>query len=156
MKSIKKYIMILSFIGLFAGCSQSATSVFKKDAIYAQNLQYTKVGKVIYNDEVEALINITYLNSVNSLKWDNKKQNFIVGIYIQDGIEEGYTLKMNGNSFIEKEEIDKLNDLYENIAYKNSWAKYYIITFENTKDKKIILNYSHNKKGSTDISFDKE
>ena len=156
MKSIKKYIMILSFIGLFAGCSQSATSVFKKDAIYAQNLQYTKVGKVIYEDEVEVLINITYLNSVNSLKWDNKYQNFIVGIYIPEGKEEEYILKMNQQSFIDKKEIDKSSNLYENIAYKNNWAKYYIVTFKNTKDKKIVLNYAHTKKGNVNISFEKE
>lgn len=148
--------MILSFIGLFVGCSKSATSVFKKDAIYAQNLQYTKVGKVIYKNEVEALVNITYLNSVDSLKWDNKYQNFIVGIYIPEGKEEEYVLTMNQQPFLEKQEIDQYSGLYENIAYKNNWAKYYFITFKNIKDKNIILNYSHIKNGNTSIYFDKE
>ena len=53
MKSTKKNIMILSVVGfaslsiLFSGCSRTATTGFEKDPIYAQNLQYTKVGKII-------------------------------------------------------------------------------------------------------------
>ena len=39
-----KFISFIAVIGFFVGCSQSATSVFKKDPIYAQNIQYTKIG----------------------------------------------------------------------------------------------------------------
>jgi len=158
MKSIKKNIfifnLIILLISLITGCSQSATSVFDRDPIYAQNLQYTKVGKIIVEDDVKALVNITYLNSVESEKYNNGKQNFIVGTYITDKTDEKYTLTMNGKSYIKIEDIKKSDKIYENIALRNHWATYSIMTFHDTSN--ITLLYSDTKGNNTTLSFVKE
>ena len=155
---MKYKFIILSFILiLFTSCSdKSATSVFGKDKIYAQNLQYTKVEKLIIDNEVEVLINITYLNSANSLKWDNKTQNFLIGLYISNPSDDKYHITMNNQKFISKIKVNKNDIIYKNIAIKNNWADYYIISFENTKSKKLVINLSHKKNGIINIPFSKE
>ena len=160
MKNKNKYISILIFITILsfiAGCSQSATSVFKKDPIYAQNIQYTKIGKIIVKDEVTALVNVTYLNSVDSSKWDNGKQNFIVGLYISDEkSDETYELTINNKKYEDIKDISKEDAIYENIAFRNNWAAYSIMTFDDIEDKTINLLYSDTKENNTTISFIKE
>jgi muconolactone delta-isomerase len=159
MKSIKKNILVLNLIivvSLFYGCSQSATSVFKKEPIYAQNLQYTRIGKLIIKDEVKALINVTYLNSVDSTKWNNGSQNFLVGTYIPSKTKENYTLRLNGKENNKSIEIKKSHKMYKNIAFRNHWATYNILSFDDTEEKIIKLIYSDLKDNSITITFIKE
>jgi hypothetical protein len=159
MKNTNKYILASSLIvvtSLFTACSQSASSVLNKDPIYAQNLQYTKVGKIINSGEVQAIVNVTYLNSVDAKKYNtNGTQNFIIGTYVVDDKYNSYSLKMNGQTPTSKKEISKEDKLYENIAYRNHWGKYHFVTFNDTKDDNITINYS-NKNNTTTLTFIKE
>ena len=67
--------MSICFVLVFDGC-QSAMNVFgKTDSNYERGLQHTKVKSIVYNNETRAIINATYLNSIDSKKWDNKYQN---------------------------------------------------------------------------------
>lgn len=162
MKSTKKNIMILSVVGftslsiLFSGCSRTATTGFEKDPIYAQNLQYTKVGKIIKNNEVEFLANVTYLNSVNSSKWDNGKQNFLVGTYITNPDTTKYTATMNTQLPIQIEDVKKDSTIYKGIALVNKWADYKIISFNDIDEKQVVLRYSSSSDSSVRLSFEKE
>ena len=154
---MKKTLLLLPFISFFIGCNQSATSVFKKDPIYGQNVQYTKILKVINKkNNVEAIANITYLNSVNNSKYNNGKQNFLVGIYTDENNSTNYTLTLNNAKYIDTKEITKQNPIYKNIAFRNNWANYFIYTFENTKQKSLELKYSNSKVGFSSVSFVKE
>lgn len=159
MKSIKKYIIILSlttFALSFIGCNQSATSVLNKEPIFGQNLQYTKVGKIVVDKDVQALINITYLNSVDSKVWDNGKQNFLVGTYIAENTKTTYTLTMNGNEEVSTSKVPKNDKIFENIALKNNWASYQITTFDDVEEKQLDLVFKDSLEHNTTISFTKE
>jgi len=159
MKNIQNltlFIITLIITSLFTGCNQSATSVLNKKPIFGQNLQYTKVGKIIVKKNVEALINITYLNSVESTIWDNGKQNFLVGTYISEDTNTTYTLTMNKNEKIATKKLPKDNKIFDNIALKNHWANYKIITFNNVKDMKLNLLFKDSLDHNTTITFIKE
>jgi len=157
MKRIKKNIAILSFITLsFTACNQSATSVLNKEPIFGQNLQYTKVGKITINNEVQALVNITYLNSVDSKAWDNGKQNFLVGTYIAEDSNTTYSLTMNGNKEISTNTVPQNDKIFENIALKNNWASYQITTFDDIEEKKLHLVFKDSLEHNTTITFIKE
>ena len=159
MKNIKKYITIITLTTLtlsFIGCNQSATSVLNKEPIFGQNLQYTKVGKIIVDKEVQALINITYLNSVDSKIWDNGKQNFLVGTYIAENTKTNYTLTMNGNKEITTNKIPQNDKIFQNIALKNNWASYQITTFDNVEEKQLDLVFKDSLDHNTTITFIKE
>jgi hypothetical protein len=153
---MKNAIFIFGLTSLLIGCTQSATSVFKKDPIYGQNVQYSKVIKSIKKENVNAIFNITYLNSVDSSKWNNNKQNFLIGTYISDKNTSKYTLKMNGLEQISSTLILKDDKMYENIAFKNHWAEYHIVTFPDTEEKSIVLTYTHPKNKTISVSFIKE
>ena len=159
MKNIKKYITIITLTTLtlsFIGCNQSATSVLNKEPIFGQNLQYTKVGKIIVDKEVQALINITYLNSVDSKIWDNGKQNFLVGTYIAENTKTNYTLTMNGNKEVATNKIPQNDKIFQNIALKNNWASYQIVSFDNVEEKQLDLVFKDSLEHNTTISFTKE
>lgn len=154
--------MILGLIGfsslsiLFTGCSRDATTDFNKDPIYAQNLQYTKVAKIITKNEVELLINVTYLNSVDNLKWDNGKQNFLVGTYVTDKQNAIYSATVDGELPILIEDIDKDDDMYDSIALINKWADYKILSFKDTKNANVVLTYNSSQDNNVSLSFPKE
>ena len=144
MNNIKNNILIFGFATLLIGCSQSATSVFDRDPIYAQNVQYSKVIKSVDKETVNAIFNITYLNSVETLKWDNDKQNFLIGTYTFDNNASDFNLTMNDASQISSKEVTKTDPLYENIAFRNGWAKYNIVTFDEVDDNKTLtIKYTH-------------
>lgn len=142
MKYLKNTILVLCTILLFSNCSQSATSVFDKDPIYGQNIQYSKIVKIVDKDTVKAMFNITYLNSVDSWKWNDDKQNFLIGTFIVDSnTATQYSLNMNGLKAIKVEPLDPNSDLAKNVAFKNHWAKYHIVSFEDVDDKILTLTY---------------
>jgi len=167
-----KQVLKLSFLSLLilflSGC-QSAMSIFsKRDGQYEKSLQYTKIGTLTYKNSTKAIINITYLNSVDSKKWDDQYQNFLVGIYMSDkNINEtfinnpNYKLTLNNNKFISSTVLTKKNSLYNNIPLKNPWAKYYILTFKKDKlfynnNQILSLKYANPLFGKVQLSFQKE
>jgi len=156
MKNIKNLIFILLIV-IFTGCSlKPIKNVAKKDPIYAQNLQYTKVAKLIDKDIVTTIINVTYLNSVDKKVWSKGLQNFIVGIYFTENKDVKYEMFLNGKKPIKIEPILKDNILYKNIAFKNKWAKYYLVRFNDIKKDKLNFTYKEQNKKDTIIVFDKE
>jgi hypothetical protein len=157
MNNTKKNILIFGFTSILIGCSQSATSVFNKDAIYAQNIQYSKVLKSVEKDTVNAIFNITYLNSVDTSKWDNKKQNFLIGTYVFDNNVTDFKLFMNDNKEISSQKVTKIDPIYKNIAFRNNWAKYKIVTFDDSDDNTTLtIKYTHPKFDTISTSFSKE
>ncbi|PIF04682.1 MAG: hypothetical protein CSA86_01070 [Arcobacter sp.] len=156
MNNIKKNILILGFSSILVACSQSEPVVFHKEPLYGQNLQYSKVLKVIQDDEVKAIFTITYLNSSNSEKWNNGKQNFLIGTYLVDETDTNFKLTMNNKKQVSSQEISKDDPLYKGIAFRNNWAKYTIVTFDNLKDKTVTLQYTHPKFKTISTTFTKE
>jgi hypothetical protein len=161
---MKYYFNFFVLIFLFFGC-QSAMSVFNKtDSSYERGFQYTKAKSIVYKGETKAIINITYLNSINK-RYDDQYQNFLVGIYIvEDNEEEStkflnnyrYKLTLNGNDFIKSNVLNDEYELYENIPLRNPWARYYLISFDNDNEKELKLKYKNPIFGEVNITFDKE
>ncbi len=159
MKNIKlkiQFIIISWCVVVFTGCSQSATKYFDKKPEFMQNVQYTKVIKIVDKDTVKAIVDITYLNSSNPEKWDNGRQNFIIGKYFVNGDKKCCKLDLtilqknevqldtSNIEYIEKivtpiEEkfISKSDPIYENIPLRNNWAEYKLVSYDD-KDFKDI------------------
>jgi len=156
MRNIKNKILIFGLSSMLLGCSQSATSVFDTNPSYGQHVQYSKVIKSISGENVNAIFNITYLNSVDTLRWDNNTQNFLIGAYTFDHNENDFNLTMNNKVQVSKKEVFKTDPLYKNIAFRNGWAKYYVITFENSDKKILTIKYTHPKFQSIQTTFQKE
>jgi uncharacterized protein YceK len=162
---MKRFYYFTIILLLLSGC-QSAMSVFdKSNTQYERGLQHTKVKSIIYKDETKAIINITYLNSMDNDNWDDKFQNFLVGIYIsQDNEIENtkflhnnrYILTMNGEKYIKSNPDIKRYRFFKNIPLKNPWARYYIVSFEDIKEKNILtLKYTNPIFGTATIEFEK-
>ncbi|MGB5867988.1 MAG: hypothetical protein WBG69_08980 [Arcobacteraceae bacterium] len=156
MKNIKNKILIFGLSSMILGCSQSATSVFEKNPIYGQNIQYSKVIKVVEKENVNAIFNITYLNSVDSWKWNDDQQHFLIGTYTIDNNASQYKLTMNDMEPISKKEVTKENELFKNIAFRNHWGKYNIVSFEDSDEKNLTLVYKYGVDNNISTTFIKE
>ncbi len=160
------YFIPFTFYLLFSGC-QSALNVFNKtDTQYEKGLQHTKVKPILFKDDTIAIINATYLNSINTDKWNDEKQNFLIGIYISKDEKKDdkkfinnpqYKITLNGKNYIKAELFTKEHSkLYKDIPLKNPWAKYYLVSFNDIKNKTVKLEYTHIKFGKAVLSFEKE
>ena len=157
MNNIKNKIFIFGLTSILLGCSQSATSVFSKDPIYAQNIQYSKIIKSVENENINAIFNITYLNSVDKSIWNNDKQNFLIGTYFFDSNETNFQLYLNDKKQVSTKKVSKNDPLYKNIAFRNSWANYNIVSFEDIENiKNLTITYTHPKYKTISTSFLKE
>jgi len=137
-----RYLIALSLLIFFSGCNQSATSVFKKDPLYGQYLQYTKILKIIKEkDEVDSLFNITYLNSANKDIYNiNGDQNFLIGLYDNNKSDlNHYLITLDGKSAISIGRYDLNSAESSNIPFKNRWANYHIVKFNQQSNEKLKL-----------------
>ncbi len=162
-KMVKSIYILLVAIFMFSGCStKSALSVFGGDTVYEKGLEDTKVDDIVNSFETKAILNATYLNILNPQKWDNKYQNFLVGIYIVDDNNDeenkylnnkNYILTLNGKTTDKIEELNSLNPLWDHIPLKNPQAKYYIVSFKKDINNTLKLEYSHKIYGKITMTF---
>lgn len=164
---MKKSLFLLSLSSslFFSACtSTSVVKYFEKEEFYTKAMQYTKKTDISKNNQVEIMLNATYLNSTEQ-KFNNNYENFIVGIYnINDDEELGldnkkYVLLLNGKN------PDVINELEEKeyltkVPLRNHWAKYYLVSFKKEqqafftkKTYKLILSYEDIKKRKVHLSL---
>ena len=137
----KNLIFLVVTLSLFiSGCtSYSITKYFDKDEFYNKAIQYTKKSDIVKNNNIVAMLNVTYLNSV-SKDFQNGDQNFIIGIYIVDDEKKQglrhpeYTLLLNDKEPITIQELKDNDKIKNNVPLKNHWAKYYFVSFEKEKE----------------------
>ena len=152
----KTFVFLTLILSLFiTGCSSySITKYFDKDEYYNNSLQYTRKADILDNNDVKAIINATYLNSVDN-KFNNDYENFIIGVFIVDDTkEEGlknplYTLLLNEKTPISIKELKK-EDKLNGVPLRNHWAKYYFVSFDKEKigffeerNDDLILSYEN-------------
>jgi len=152
-KQLKLIFISLVLSVFFLGCSsKSALSVFGDDILYERGLEYTQVDDIINSFETKAIINATYLNSTDPKKWDNKYQNFLVGIYIVNDNDKKenqflnnkkYILTLNDQNISKSYELKSTNYLWDHIPVKNPHAKYYIVSFKKDNSKELKLMYKN-------------
>ncbi len=156
-------LTILTFLLFLSGCTtQSAFKVFKTDTysnafnsvfdstkVYQDTLQYTKKSDIINSkNEVDAILNVTYLNPTSST-WDNPNSHaFIIGIFIVNDNESldksfinnpEYKLTINNKKVKNIKAVDDKMNIRGSIPMENKWAKYYLVQIS-TKDFDIVSN----------------
>jgi hypothetical protein len=159
----KAYIVLFLFIIFFSACTQkSAFSVFEEIGSSKIGIDYTKIEHINYKNESRAIINATYLNSLNLDNLDKTFENFLVGIYIsEDNIDESknymnnpdYNLTLNLKSYKKIAVLDSNNFLYKKIPLLNPYARYYLVSFEKNGSDNLNLEYKHLNFGKVVLNF---
>jgi hypothetical protein len=167
MKKFDTYKIIITtlFIAiLFVGCtSKSATKYSDKNPIYAQLAKYTQIVKIIQQDKVLSLANVTYLNGSKDVIEDDQYQYILIGSYeLANDMQDHHRVYMVSEDGNIHKPIDKIivtpqNPLYDNIPMKNSWASYHIYKFEDIKtEPNLRLQVTDTEGNCKAISFEKE
>ncbi len=145
--------LLLVFFTIFTlnSCTAKNIDLLSDDSLYKLGLENTKVKVVLYKDNVEGVLNITYLNPTDPKKYDKKYNVFLTGIYLNDKNEK-YNITLNNKKYLSKELLDKSSSLYKNIPSFNPYSKYYIMKFEKDKSKKLIFKLNY-KDSNTIIEF---
>jgi hypothetical protein len=158
--TLKNIFIVILLILLLLACSEKTQNIINKNNLNKKGLEYTQIKNLVYLLETKAIINITYLNISYPKEYNNKFQNFLLGIYIVDDNENNntlglkntdYQLSLNDNTKYIKKQIDNNDTIYENIPVKNPYAIYYIVSFDKNKAKTLNLKFSHKIYGTLSI-----
>ncbi len=156
---MKQFILILSII-IFSGCVQDRSfGIFTKDIIYQKAIKNTHKGDIINSQETKAILISTYLNPIYSEYKNN--EYFYIGIYINNELSNenstlediNYTLTLNNLKPISIKKAKKNDKFKKELAFINSWFKYYIVEFDKSKDKDLNLTFNYHKFGTTELKF---
>ncbi|RXJ89272.1 hypothetical protein CRV01_11705 [Arcobacter sp. CECT 8983] len=162
MKIISSFFIL--FLALFfSACADktSALNYFEKDKLSAKAIQYTKKRDLLNNNEVEALIFVTYLNYVDEKYKSDTIETFILGVQIankdkENFFKDSYKLLLNEKESVSLKGLETDSKLVSSIPLKNPWARYYLVKFNNKeKERELNLEFIHSKYGTATLSFQK-
>lgn len=161
---------------LFIGCSSnSALTHFNKEEIATRAMQHTKKTDLIYKKEIKVILWATYLNNIDSKRFDLDNETFLVSVYFADSKvqdinkknyrftltekksnDENEEMKIINTNPISIKEIRKDNKIYKDILGNNGWGKYYLLEFKEQKKKyKLNLKLENPKTTSVQLNFEK-
>jgi hypothetical protein len=147
--TIKKLFSYILIISIFTSCATPIKSIFSDSDVYKKGVDDTLIKHIVDNNETVSIINASYLNNIYPNQYDDKYDNFLVGIYVSDyqNIDlsnEPFSLKVNDKSFDKFLLIDKSDTLYKKAPIRNPYAKYYIISFLKSQNRSnITLEYKY-------------
>jgi len=128
---------VIVTLGLL-GCSSKEALALQKSyqskSIYHKTLQKTEKIQ-LYQDKITTLmLTATYLYNNTS------QEQFIIAVHLDDDSIEDYRLKLNGKRSVHIEALSPQDKRLKNLSFVSEWAKYSIISFAHTKQKKLILS----------------
>lgn len=163
---MNKLIGFLILIFLSGCASHQTLEAFKKDDLFEKAVLVTQKSDIINSLETKAIINATYLNTIDKSFSSDKVERFIIGIYITDDEKNEefkflnnphYKLLMNDKAPLSIKPFSKEHKMYGKIPLHNNWAKYYEVEFEKTpKIYKLELKLSNAHFDDAKIVFESE
>lgn len=146
---MKFFLLLLTFILLFSGCSKkNAFFAFKMDRakeLSASSLQSSKI--ISKKSEVKGVFSSIYLNEVYPESF-NGYEYFIILLYLKDtkelynpnsDIQSDLKLTMNSKLPIKVEKLPKENQFSHLIDRKNDWTSSYIVAFEQSESINLFI-----------------
>lgn len=156
-------LFILFLTLFFTACANktSALNHFENDKLSAKAIQYTKKRDLIKNNEVEALVFVTYLNKIDEKYKSDTVESFILGVQIankdkENFFKDSYKLTLNEKESVSIKGLDANSSLVNSIPLKSAWARYYMVKFSNKEKLRTLnLEFVHTKYGNATLSFQK-
>lgn len=157
---MKQIFLIIFSLVFLSSCGQSAFTSFNEPNQNYQNIKNAQKVQIVDNLLIKAIFSANYLSQKS-----NKKEVFLLGIYITDDFSQKskqalnnpfYSLDLNGDTSYKKTLLDKNSVLLKQASFKDRWSVYYLVEFAKKQDKILQLNLTNkeiNKKAS--IKFDK-
>ncbi len=157
-------IWLISIVFLLSGCSSKEEKAFltqyEKKLSYHKELQKTEKLQLYSSENItQLLVLATYItdNTDNTLKGSEK---FIIGI--ESDSEEILTLNSKEYYFMlnkmKPTSITMLNsddNRLKNISFTSSWSRYYLVTFNHIKNKRLTLDIESTFYGKGALHFAK-
>jgi hypothetical protein len=146
---LKKLSFFILFIFIFTGCADSIQSTFGDSGTYKKGSEDTSVRYIVHKNETVALINASYLNNMDTIAYDKKYHNFLVGLYLANDQKidlenkELFFIKLNKKPYESYKVVKKNSDIYKKIPLLNPYAQYFIISFANNDETNLNLAYKY-------------
>lgn len=159
---MRKYVLIFMSI-FFVGCAfEKNYGIFEKDTTYKKAIKQTRKGDIINSLETKALIIATHLNPTLEEYQSDTNESFFVGIYTNISKENralddrDFSLNMNNTKYLSIVELKENDPLKAKMPNINEWFRYYVITFQKSKEENLELNFAHKDFGKTQLHFAKQ
>jgi len=146
---MKFFLIILTFLTLFSGCSKkNAFYEFKMDKEQELGIANLKSSKIVSkNGDVIGVFSAIYLNNVYPETY-KEDESFFIFIFTKEKKElydtnkptdTNLKIKLNSKLPIKIEELSQENRFSHLVDIKNNWNRYYIVTFEKANTINLIL-----------------
>lgn len=146
---MKAFFIFLIFLTLFTGCSKkNAFYEFKMDKereLSVSNLQNSKI--VSKDGEISGIFSAIYLNKVYP-ETLNEEECFFVFFFTKDAkelqdnhniTESDLKVTLNSKSPLAIEKLSQENRFSHLVETKNSWNRYYVVTFQKVQTLNLEL-----------------
>ncbi len=144
-------------IFILTGCTtRNAFESFNLKNDQESAVENSHSGKIIKNGEVVGLYSAVYLNNVYTHVNDSREA-FYISLYKKDGIYHNIKFTLNSKEAIRMDELSDDNQFKHLLSTKNSWSRYYLVTFaEDEKSNANILKIESDLSSSGQVFFLKE
>lgn len=146
---MKTFLIILTFLTLFSGCSKkNAFYEFKMDKEQELAISSLKSSKIVSKDgNVSGIFSAIYLNEVYPETFHNDETFFIFfftkkekKVFDQNKPSDtDLKVMLNSKLPIQVEELSQENRFSNLVDIKSDWNRYYIVTFEKTDKADLVL-----------------
>lgn len=162
---MKVFLISVSILLMFTGCAtKSAFSKFDmtpKQELSASSLQS---NKIISGNKVDGVFSAIYLNEIYPDSF-NQNEYFFVTIFLKNKQEMhdpnslddvNLVLKLNSKLPIKIKELAPTNQFSHLVSIQNSWSSYYLVAFEEDKEKKLNLVLESGQSSSAALRYQKD
>lgn len=158
-----KLLSLLFLIPFFTSCSDKTTALnhFEKNPQAAFSIQYTKKRDLLFDKKIVAMFFATYLNKTNEKYKSEDNNSFIVGVHLINeklinSKNKKFKVFLNDKKAKSITKIENDSNLLKSISLKDSWADYYLVSFDNNKEsKKLNLKFISSDSQQVHINFEK-
>jgi len=153
---MKYRILLLLAPLLFAACSRdTAYKHFTKlDSRHERAVSQLRRITLQEHNQTLALINVLYLNPVDSTSYETQHY-FFIGLYDRRnrGLE-AYKVTLNGREPVGTAELDDNCDLRSLLPLNNPWNRYYEIIFDAVPDENLTLRFETDPSLRGEVTYD--
>lgn len=158
---MKLFLPALTVLTLFWGCSYengfSKFDLSKEEELSANSLQNSKIK---HKNELSGLFQSIYLNDVYPEKYHDD-EFFYISIYVKN--KNGFDpnnlaqyMRLNKTAPLSVEKLPESNQFSHLLASQNDWNSYYLVSFKQQADRKMVLDFKFKEYTSDKVMYHKD
>jgi hypothetical protein len=161
---MRSILWSVTLAALLAGCTTKEQSKllehYEAKKNYHKQLLKTEKVQLYDGNLTKVMLTATYLNAQTPSNENNESERFIVGLYVDDDLQEqeafDFNLTLNGHAPTSIVPLKKRDPRLEEISFVADWSQFFLITFPHTDATRFDLLFESEQYGKGVLHFAKK